>query len=68
MSYRLLLTIVSVGLLVAAVTTVETRQIDWRPIWPVRFGLVGAGLLLALGALLVGRRAGESQDGPRPKA
>jgi hypothetical protein len=53
---RYILSLGAVGLLIPAVTTIETQQIDWTPGWPLRLGLGIAGVVMALGALFVDRR------------
>jgi hypothetical protein len=57
MSYRSLLTLGAVVLLVAAATSVDTQHVVWKPSWPVRLGIGSVGVLLALGALVIGRAA-----------
>jgi len=52
---RYALALGAVALLIPAVTTIEIQPIDWTPAWPLRLALGGAGVLLALGSLLVGR-------------
>jgi hypothetical protein len=56
MRYRTLLVIAAVALLIGAMTLIDTQHIQWDPPWPVRLGMGVAGVLLALGALLAGRR------------
>jgi hypothetical protein len=64
MSFRLLLTIGAVVLLILATTQVDTQHITWTPTWPIRLGLGGVGVLLALGAHLL-RPAARRPDGGR---
>jgi hypothetical protein len=59
---RTLMILWAVALILAGVTNVVTPAFAWNPPWPVRLGLCGAGVLLALGTLLVGR------PGRRPPA
>ena len=57
----------AVVLLVVAATTIDVPPVVWQPTWPVRLGIGGVGVLLAFGALLVGRAAG-SPDSRKPDA
>jgi hypothetical protein len=57
-SYRSLMALGAVVLLVAAAATIDVPPVAWQPSWPVRLGIGGIGVLLALGALLVGRAVG----------
>jgi uncharacterized integral membrane protein len=64
MSFRLLLTIGAVVLLILATTQVDTQHITWTLTWPIRLGLGGVGVLFALGAHLL-RPAARRPDGGR---
>ena len=66
MSYRSLMAVAAVVLLVLAATTIDVPPVVWQPSWPVRLGMGGGGVLLAFGALLVGRAA--APDNHRPDA
>jgi hypothetical protein len=63
MSYRALLGLGAVVLLVAAVTRIDTQHVLWDPSWPVRLGIGTVGVLLAVSATLVGRRARDDTRG-----
>jgi hypothetical protein len=66
MRYRTLLGLGAVVLLSAAVTRIDTQHVLWNPSWPARLGIGSAGVLLALGATLVGRRVrGDTREGDR---
>jgi hypothetical protein len=63
MLYRSLMTLAAVVLLIGAVTAVDTQHVTPAPSWPVRLGMGSAGVLLALGAYLIG---GPSAAPPGP--
>lgn len=67
MSYRSLMTVGAIVLLILAATTIDAPPIVWQPSWPVRLGMGGIGVLLALGALLLDRKR-TAADSHRPAA
>jgi hypothetical protein len=60
--FRTLMVAGAIALLIAGLTSIDTQVFAWNPPWPVRLGLCGAGVLLALVVILVGR------PGRRPPA
>jgi hypothetical protein len=57
MRYQALLGLMAIVLLIAAMTSIDTQQILWDPPWPARLGMGVVGVLLALAAALMRRRA-----------
>ena len=66
-SYRSLMALGAVVLLVVAATTIDVPPVVWQPSGPVRLGVGGVGVLLAFSALLVGR-TGAASDRDKPAA
>jgi hypothetical protein len=55
--YSKLLGIGAVVMFVAAATTINAPPVIWDPSWSFRLAMGGAGVLLALGALMAARSA-----------
>lgn len=55
MRFRTLLAVGAAILPVLAATKLDNRHVFWDRSWPTRLWIAGTGVLLALGAALIGR-------------